>query len=295
MSESTLPAHKTESRQTGYHLKYWLSFISAHTLLTLVVLISLYPIFVMTLNSFKSDSEVSWNPAGLPVEWTLASYAAIFEFHGGMWLNFMNSVIISTTSTVISLFFVSMAGFAFAKYQFWGRDLIFASLLATLMVPFEITIPPLHLMFSRLGWLNTYQVQIIPTITSVFGLFLVRQYMLTIPNALIEAGRIDGANHWQLYWHIMLPTSVPILGAFAILHFLGVWNSYLWPLVVATKREIQPIMVVLPNLRDPIIGYLPVWGTIMAGAVLSTLPIVIVFIIFQDKFMSSVTIGAVKE
>src|SRR5262249_53895990 len=162
--------------------------------------------------------------------------------------------------------------------------LIFALLLATLMVPSELTIPPLYIMFARLHWLNTYQVQILPTVTSVFGVFLMRQYMRGIPTALFDAARVDGASHWQLYWQIMVPSAAPVLGAFAILHFLGVWNSYLWPLVVTTRPSIQPIMVVLPNLTDPHIGFLPVWGTIMAGVVLATLPIAIIFVAFQDKF-----------
>lgn len=299
MSQDTLvPSRPLPMNRSGalrYRISTAVKTTAGYAVLVFTVMISLYPIFVMLLNSFKSDSEVSRNPAGLPQTWTLASYAAIFEYHGGLWVNFLNSVIIATTSTVVALFVVSLAAFAFAKYRFAGRNLIFAMLLATMMVPGEITIPPLYLMFARMGWLNTYQVQILPTIMTVFGLFLVRQYMLEIPDALIEAARIDGAGHWQIYTSIMIPTSAPILGAFAILHFQGVWNAYLWPLVVATDRAVQPIMVVLPNLTDPIIGYLPVWGTIMAGTVLSTLPIVIVFIAFQDKFMSSVTIGAVKE
>jgi ABC-type glycerol-3-phosphate transport system permease component len=299
MSQSTLTTHNQVAASIKSNRHYVLTRLlqatGGYAVLVFAVLLSLYPMAVMVLNSFKSDAEISRNPAGLPIDWTLASYGAIFEYHGGMWINFMNSVFIATTSTVISLFLVSLAAFAFAKYNFRGRNLIFAMLLATMMVPGEITIPPLYLMFARMNWLNTYQVQIVPTLTSIFGLFLVRQYMLEIPDALIDAARIDGAGHWQIYRHIMIPTSMPILGAFAILHFQGVWNAYLWPLVVATSRAVQPIMVVLPNLRDPHIGYLPVWGTIMAGAVLSTLPIVVVFIAFQDKFMSSVTIGAVKE
>jgi ABC-type glycerol-3-phosphate transport system permease component len=135
----------------------------------------------------------------------------------------------------------------------------------------------------------------VPTVTSVFGLFMIRQYMLGIPNELLEAARIDGAGHWQVFWRIMMPVSSPILGAFAILHFLGVWNSYLWPLLVANDSSVQPIMVTLPNLTDPNLGFLPVWGTIMAGCVLATLPILIVFIAFQDKFMASATVGAVRE
>ena len=288
---ATVKTHRTQTawiRQRG-------QAVAAYAILIVVVALSMYPLFVMVLNSFKTDSEINWNPAGLPEEWTLASYAAIFEYHGGMWVNFLNSVIIATISTVLAVLLASMAAFAFAKYEFRGRNVIFALLLATMMVPFEITIPPLYIAFAKLGWLNTYQAMIVPTLASAFGLFLIRQYMFSIPSALLEAAHIDGANHWQLYWQIMVPTAAPILGAFAILHFLGVWNSYLWPLVVATERAIQPIMVVLPTLRDPVIGFLPVWGTIMAGSVLATLPIVVVFIVFQDRFMASVVVGAIKE
>jgi ABC-type glycerol-3-phosphate transport system permease component len=189
----------------------------------------------------------------------------------------------------------AMAAYAFTKYKFVGRDVIFTLLMLTLMVPSQITIPPLYLIFAKIGWLNTLEVQIVPSITSVFGLFMVRQYMQSIPNELLEAARIDGAGHWQVFWMVMLPVSAPILGAFAILHFLGVWNSYLWPLLVANDPSVQPIMVTLPNMTDPNIGFLPVWGTIMAGCTLATLPILVVFIIFQDRFMASAVVGAVKE
>lgn len=281
---------------------YWMQFSLAHLVLLVVMIFSLYPVFMMVINSFKHDSEIERNSSGLPIEWTLDSYTSAFSLAGestsggtGLWRNFINSVIVAVISTLAAVLVVSMAAFAFAKYKFKGRNFLFAMLIATMMVPFEITIPPLHLIFSRLHWLNTYQGLIVPTIASAFGLFMVRQYMLTVPSALLDSGRMDGASHWQLYWHIMIPTSAPILGAFAIIHFLGVWNSYLWPLVVATDRSMQPIMVVLPTLVDPVVGFRPVWGTIMAGGVLATLPIVIVFIMFQDKFMSSVTVGAIKE
>jgi ABC-type glycerol-3-phosphate transport system permease component len=150
-------------------------------------------------------------------------------------------------------------------------------------------------MFAKIGLINTLQVQILPTVTPVLGLFLMRQYMLDIPDALLDAARIDGAGHLRVYWNIMVPTSAPILGAYAILHFMSVWNAFTWPTLVAQKIAIQPIMVVLPQLVDTTTGMLPTWGTIMAGCVLATLPILIVFILFQDTFMSSVVIGAVKE
>lgn len=271
------------------------AIILTYAVLALVVVLSLYPFVMMIINSFKSDSEILSNPAALPKVWTLDSYASLFAYHGGAWINFVNGVVVAGTSTLIAVIMTAMAAFAFTKYRFVGRDVIFSLLMLTLMVPSQITIPPLYLLFAKIGWLNTLEVQIVPTITSVFGLFMVRQYMQSIPNELIEAARIDGAGHWQVFWKVMLPVSSPILGAFAILHFLGVWNSYLWPLIVANDPSVQPIMVTLPNMTDPNIGFLPVWGTIMAGCTLATLPILAVFVIFQDRFMASVTVGAVKD
>jgi len=269
--------------------------IAAHLVLVLVCLAFLYPMALMTVNSFKADAEMYINPAGFPQRWTLQSYGKIFQYHGGMWINYVNSVIIAGTSTVLSVFVCALAAFAFAKYRFKGRNLIFSLLLATMMVPPEITIPGLYVIFAKLQWINTLRAQILPTITPVLGLFLIRQYMLDIPDSLIEAAKIDGAGHLTVFWKVMVPTSAPVLGAYAILHFMSVWNAYTWPVLVATKQRVQPIMVILPQLVDPIIGFLPVWGTIMAGCVLSTLPLLIVFIAFQDKFMSSVVIGAIKE
>ncbi len=292
MSVQTAPVQAKSSRT--YRRERRIAVIAANVFLVVFVLLCLYPLFVMVLNSFKSDTEILSNPSGWPQNFTLASYQAIFKYHGGLWRNFVVSAIVSVSSTVIAVFMAAMAAFAFAKYNFKGRDLIFALLLATMMVPGEITVPPLYIIFSKMHWLDTYQVLIVPTVATVFGLFMLRQYMLSVPTALLEAARIDGASHWQLFWRIMVPVSAPALGALAILHFLGVWNSYLWPLVVTTKRAMQPIMVVLPTMTDPVIGFLPVWGTIMAGCVLATLPIIIVFVVFQDTFMSGVVVGAVK-
>ena len=271
------------------------ALVATYFVLAVMVILSLYPFAMMFVNSFKSDSEILRNPASLPHAWTFDSYASLFTYHGGAWVNFLNAVIVACSSTLITVVITAMAAFAFAKYMFVGRELIFTLLMLTLMVPPQITIPPLYLMFAKIGWLNTLQVQIVPTITSVFGLFMVRQYMQTVPNELIEAARVDGAGHWQVFTRVMLPVSAPIIGAFAILHFLGVWNAYLWPLIVATDPAVQPIMVTLPNMTDPNIGFLPVWGTIMAGCTLATLPILLVFLIFQDHFMASVTVGALKD
>ena len=286
---------ETIRSQRYYTIMKRLTAIAVYGLLGVWCLLSLYPMAIMVINSFKSDAEMYINPAGPPIEWTLASYGKVLQYHGGMLQNYINAVVVAGTSTVLAVFLCALAAFAFAKYRFPGRNLIFSLLLATMMVPPEITIPGLYITFAKLQWINTLRAQILPTVTPILGLFFIRQYMMDIPDALLEAARIDGAGHWTLFWKIMVPTSAPVLGAYAILHFMSVWNADTWPVLVATKAQVQPIIVILPQMVDPIIGFLPVWGTIMAGCVLSTLPLLIVFVAFQDRFMSSVVIGAVKE
>ena len=285
----------TTYNSTGMATRRQIARVAIYVMLVFAALVFLAPMLVMLMNSFKSDAEMYINPVGLPMEWTLVSYARLFGYEGQQLIrNYMNSVVIAGASTILAVVFCAMAGFAFAKYRFRGDSVLFALLLATMMVPPEITMPGLYIIMARFGWINTLQAQILPTITPILGLFLIRQYMVTIPSAVLESARIDGAGHASVFWRIMVPMSAPVLGAYAILHFMGVWNAYTWPVLVATKQAVQPIMVVLPQLVDPHIGFLPVWGTIMAGCVLSTIPLLIVFIAFQDKFMASMTIGAVK-
>lgn len=269
--------------------------LAVHALLIATVLLSLYPFALMVLNSFKTNSEVLRNAAGWPLDATLGSYRELLTYEGDQVLRgFLNSIIIAGVSTIAAVLIAAMAAFAFAKLHFPGRTVLFGGLLATLMVPTEVTLPPLFLMFAQVGWINTYQVQILPSIASVSGLFMIRQYMLSIPDELIEASRLDGASLWQQFWQIVVPVSAPVLGAFAILHFIGSWNAYLWPLIVATSPAVKPIMVLLPTIRDPLVGFFTPWGMVMAGCVLVTLPLVAVFLLFQDKFMSGVVIGATK-
>jgi ABC-type glycerol-3-phosphate transport system permease component len=249
---------------------------------------------MMVINSFKVRAEIFNNPAGLPQNFTLYNYINIFNLHSGLMVNFLNSVVISLTSSLIAVFICALGAYAFTKYHFKGRDLIFSLLLGTMMIPGEIIFPGQYIMFANLGWLNTLRVQILPGVASVFGLFFIRQYMLAVPDEIIEAAWVDGAGHFTTFWSIMLPAAAPALGAFAIMHFMGAWNNYLWPMMVATQKAVQPIVVVLPQLVDTQIGFVPEWGLIMAGCVLSTLPIMIVFLAFQDWFLQSVVIGAVK-
>jgi ABC-type glycerol-3-phosphate transport system permease component len=252
------------------------------------------PLLQMALNSLKSNDEVLSNPAGFPIVWTMANYLHLMDPKNGLILNFFNSVFIAFVSTICALFFCAAAAFAFSKLKFWGRNYIFALLLATMMIPHEVIVPGQFMLFSRLGLINTLTIQILPTITPIIGLFLIRQYMITIPDELLDAARIDGAGTITIFFRIILPASAPILSAYAVLHFLHEWNAYLWPSLVATKADVKPLMVALPEIVDPIIGYVPAYGTIMAGCVVSLVPILLLFLIFREKVMTSVTVGAVK-
>ncbi len=234
----------------------------------------------------------------------------IRETTGGAWLSydainntdtfdmdtsFCNSVLISSLTTALSLIVCSMAGYAFAKYSFAGKNVLFVLLLMAMMVPGELLIAPQYLLFSKINWLNTYQVQIIPFVSNVFAMFMCRQFMSSLPNEMLEAARIDGAGHVRVFREIALPASSPALGALAIILFLGKWNDFLFPKMMIDKMQFKPLMVLLPALNDGIgnISTMP-YDLVLAGCVLATVPLVVTFLCLQDKFLSSVTIGSVK-
>ena len=270
--------------------------VTLHILLLLFAAAAVVPILLMFVNSFKTGSELAKNAWGIPSFWTFSNYTSLVSFNSGILVRtFFNSVFVSVVYTMLTLIVSSLAAFAFSKYSFRGKNVIFIFLLATMMIPVEITIPAIYLMFSKVHMLNTYSVQIFPGIANVFCLFMLKQYMDSLPDSLLEAARLDGAGDISIYQTVVLPLVSPAIGALAILTFLGKWNDYLWPSMLLTKTEVMPIMVVLPTLNTGNSQWSTPWELVMAGCVIVTLPLIIVFFIFQDQFMSSVTIGAVKE
>lgn len=270
--------------------------VTLSVLLTFFAAAAVVPILLMLVNSFKTGSELAKNAWGIPSFWTFSNYSSLVSFNSGILVRtFLNSVFVSVVYTLLTLIVSSLAAFAFSKYSFKGKNVIFIFLLATMMIPVEITIPAIYLMFSKVHMLNTYSVQIFPGIANVFCLFMLKQYMDSLPNSLLEAARLDGAGDISIYQKVVLPLVSPAIGALAILTFLGKWNDYLWPSMLLTRTEVMPIMVVLPTLNTGNSQWSTPWELVMAGCVIVTLPLIIVFFIFQDQFMSSVTIGAVKE
>lgn len=275
--------------------KFRPSLLVIHVLIILAVFLAMYPIFVMVAGSFKSAQELNYNVAGFPKALTFENYTRLLNYNSGIILRtYLNSILVASCYTLLTLTVTSLAGYAFAKYRFAGRDPLFVLLLITMMVPMELNMTPLYLIFSKLKWLNTYQVQIIPGVANVFALFMMRQHMQSIPDVLLDAGRIDGAGEFRIFRDIVLPVSKPALGALAILQFLSKWNDFLYPKIMITKAKLMPIMVILPTLNEIDSARSVPWELVLSGCTMVTIPLIIVFLMFQDKFLSSVTLGAVK-
>jgi ABC-type glycerol-3-phosphate transport system permease component len=259
--------------------------------------LAIYPFLIMAFGAFKTSGELASNPAGIPAQPTVANFVYLFTGPTGalMWRSLLNSVIVTVPFTAITVLLCAMAGYAFAKYEFRGKNILFGLLLASMLVPIEVNIPSLYLLFSQINWLDSYQVQIFPGTASVLGMFLARQFMSGIPSEVLEAARIDGAGHWRTFWQVVVPMSTPVLGAIAVLTFVAKWSDYLWPrIMVGGDTAFEPAMVLLPQLSTGANGFIVFYEILLAGALIITLPLLIVFLRFQDKLMSGTTAGAVR-
>ena len=204
---------------------------------------------------------------------------------------FVNSVIFAGGVTIISLFFDSMTAFALARLQFRGRNLVFGLVLITLMVPFQITLIPLFVTVFQLGWLNTFVGLIVPRATNAFGIFMLRQFFVTLPKDYDDAARIDGAGNFRLYWQIILPLAKPALATLAVFHFMYNWNDFLWPLVITTSTEMRNLPAGLTLFMGQYVIEHPV---LMVGATISLAPLAIAFLFAQRYFVRGVVMSGLK-
>ncbi len=200
---------------------------------------------------------------------------------------FLNTVIITSFAVLGQLFFCSMAAYAFARLRFRWRDRIFAVYLSTMMVPAIVTLIPAFLIINAFGWMNTYYALITPLLSSVWGIFLLRQFFLTIPRDLEDAARIDGASDWMIYWKVILPLSKPALATLAIFAFMTGWKDFLWPLIVTSYNEMRPVEVGIASFSTI---YWSDWPHQMAAAVVVMAPIIIVFFFAQKYFVRGITL-----
>ncbi len=253
---------------------------------------ALAPLFWMVSASFMPTGQAStFPPPFLPRQVTLEHYLSLFtRLNLARYL--FNSAFLAITVTLISLVINSMAGYAFAKYRFRGRDAIFKLLIASLIIPAQVTMLPLFLMLNKMGVLNSYLGVIIPGMASIFGIFLIRQFALSIPDSLIEAARIDGATDFRIYWSLILPLCKPVLITLAVFTFMGTWNDFLWPLIVMTDDSMYTLPVALANLS---LEHVQDTELMMAGSVITIAPVLIVFAAVQKYYISGIMAGGIKE
>ena len=209
-----------------------IAVFALHAVVITGALITVLPLFWMIYSSFKTTSEIFRFPPWLPPEtWSFHNYTSLFEgWAFNSWYG--NSLLFAGAQTLLTLFFCSLAGFAFAKYTFRGKNILFGLLISSTLIPFQLILVPLFIEMSQIGWVNTPYSMVLPWVAPAFGIFLMRQFALSIPTELLEASRLDGASEFRTYWQVVLPILRPGLAALGIWTFLSSWNSYIWPLMV---------------------------------------------------------------
>jgi len=263
----------------------------AYLFLTAWAILALVPVYWMLVSAFKAQTEnLAVPPQWIPHPAVLDNFRVLFgNAYIGRW--FVNSLTVSIAVTALQLLFNSMAGYSFAKLPFPGKMLIFWGMLAMLMVPGLVTLIPLFILGSELKLLDTYWILIAPHAASIWGIFLIKQFMQTLPTELFDAARIDGSSELGIYWRIALPLSWPALAVLGIFTFVGEWNSFFWWLLFTNSQTMRNLQVGLTYYRyENQID----WGPIMAGTVIAALPVIVVFFAFQRYFLRGLTIGALK-
>ena len=262
-----------------------------YSLLTLGLLLTLTPLLWMLAASLMPAGEANSYPPRLwPSTVTFEHYVALFtRLDLGRYL--LNSALLASAVTLISLFINSMAGYAFAKFRFRYRDRLFQGLLAALVIPAQVAMLPLFLLLKQFGLINTYWGVIIPGMANIFGIFLIRQYLLAIPDSLLDAARMDGAGEFRIYWSLILPLCRPILVTLAIFTFMGAWNDFMWPLIVLTDSARYTLPVALANLLGE---HVQDTELMMAGSVLTVLPVLLLFVALQRYYIAGIMLGGMK-
>jgi multiple sugar transport system permease protein len=269
-----------------------LAGLAVNGLLLGLAVLTLLPLGWMLSVSLMTPGEAStFPPPLLPGRATLANYRELFA-RVGMGRYLVNSVVLTAAVTLGSLLVNVAAGYAFAKLHFAGRDRIFRLLLGALVIPSQVAMVPLFLLLKHLGLVNTYGAIIVPALASIFGIFVVRQYALSIPDDMLEAARIDGANEFRIFRSIIVPVLRPIVVTLAVFTSLAAWNDFMWPLIVLNDMELYTLPVALASLSRE---HVQDNELMMAGAVLTTMPALLVFLVLQRYYIRGLTLGSVKE
>ncbi|MDD3460680.1 MULTISPECIES: carbohydrate ABC transporter permease [unclassified Mesotoga] len=263
----------------------------SYTLLIAFSIIMIMPFVWMILSTFKDQSELMrFPPKFLPDRFTLKNYAEVFSSVPFL-RYYLNSILITTVAVTLTLLTSSLAGFAFAKYRFRGRNSIFKTLLGAMMIPFPVTIIPLYIMIYNLGLVDTYLALIITGSVSIFGVFLMRQFIVTIPDDLIDAARIDGCSEFQIFRIIVIPNIRAPLSALAIFSFMATWNAFLWPLLVVNNDEHRTVQLGVQYFTQ---RYGDLMHLQITAAAMAVIPIVVLYLILQKQFIEGITMTGLK-
>lgn len=253
------------------------------------------PFYWMITSSFKSTEEIFSVPTLLPSSFNLTNYLQLFT-RWPFWQWYLNSALVAVLTTLAVLFICSLAGFAFAKYRFRGQSPLFFILLGSSMIPFPILLIPLFIEVGKIGWVNSLIALIVPFTAPALGIFLMRQFILSVPTELLHAARIDGAGEFRIYWQVILPIVRPGLATLAIITFLTSWNSFLWPLVVIRDELTMTLPLGMANMLNGVqAGSAPPYGPAMAASTLVSIPIIALFLVVQHQYIAGLTAGAVKQ
>lgn len=284
----TTPPAATARRRRAGRATSILLFLAALAASALVLL----PIAIIAFTAFKPVAEVNaYPPTLLPEAWTLDNFTQIFEELPFARL-IVNSFIFAGGVTAFALLFDSLAAYALARIDFRGSRVLLVAIIASLMIPFQATLIPIYQLVSDLGWVNTYAGLIAPRAADAFGIFFLRQFFLSLPRDLDNAARLDGASEWRIFWNVVLPNARPALLTLAIFTFVNNWNDLLWPLVFTTDAEMGTITSGLTLLTGP--GGIIPQGVMMAGSLIAVLPLAIMFLLVQRRFIESVASTGLK-
>lgn len=294
---STRPTHTASpvavarpDRPAVARVRRWLGLGWLYLGLSLLGVLTALPFIAMILLAVRPRGAISLRELFFSTALTLDNFTQVLGSAAlPRWI--ANSFIYALVSVVLVLLLASLAGYAFAKKRFWGQNALFWSFVAMLMVPSQISIVPLFILLARLDGVNTYWGLIVPTLANAQGVFLMRQFIMGIPDELIEAAKIDGASEWRIYWQIILPLTTPVLATLGIFVFLWHWNDFLWPLIVAQSDDMRTLTVGLATLQ----AMVPSTAQLMAAAAISFIPNLLIFVLFQRYIVQSIATSGLKS
>lgn len=267
--------------------------VFTYLFLTTAMIVSLFPFYFMFVSATNTNAQILSTSPRLIFGTNLFVNLENLNKKLDIGRIFLNSIIMTVSFTGLSILFHSMAGYALAKYEFKGKGLIFTLIMMTMMIPGQVMYVPLFTLMNKIGWANTYQSVVLPGLANAFGIFLMRQNMLSFPVSLTEAARIDGYGEIAIFFRVVLPNMKPAVGALGIYMFMSMWNNFMWPLIILGTKSMYNFPVALSMLDG--VAWRKDYGVVMLATAFATLPILLIFLIFQKQFVAGVMGGAVKE